>query len=101
MDIAIQKANYQSKFQQNRHIIAKRILEKYCQSVQDHKNIFSQPGLSATDIPLKPDNYTQKPDKKGNQPQRTGLQPGRDQPPPRHAPVLALLLTPPWPGLSI
>ena len=35
-DAAIKKAGYKSKFQQNRSLIAKRILGKYCLSAQDH-----------------------------------------------------------------
>jgi len=45
-DAAIQKSGYKSKFQQNRSLIAKRILEKYCSSIQDHKIIFRQIGFS-------------------------------------------------------
>ena len=52
MDNAVQKSGYKSKFQQNRHIIAKRILEKYCQSIQDHKIIFRQIGFSEAKLGL-------------------------------------------------
>lgn len=46
LDKANQKAGYQPKVRQNSTLIGKRILEKYCQSVQDHKNIFRQISFS-------------------------------------------------------
>lgn len=52
MDSSVQKAGYKSKFQQNRSLIGKRILEKYCASIQDHKNIFRQIGFSEAKLAL-------------------------------------------------
>lgn len=45
-DAAVMKAGYKSKFKQNRALIGKRIVEKYCSSIQDHKIIFRQIGFS-------------------------------------------------------
>jgi len=39
---AVRKAGYTAKHRQSRNLIVKRILEKYCQSAQDHKEIFRQ-----------------------------------------------------------
>jgi hypothetical protein len=48
----VKKAGFDARHRQSRNLIAKRILEKYCQSAEDHKEIFRQIGFSEAEMGL-------------------------------------------------